>query len=213
MSRGKSTTMPDTRPIFLVDCDGPLADLCHLWYKRHNQTCRICTEPLTPEKVVSWDTHKYVACGKHIYSYLETDMTIWRYARTIPGAKRILRRMSEYVRPVVVTTVTAGPQARLYRVEWIRRHFPFINPLDIVITKEKTCVRGDIILDDAPHNLVNHTAERLVLDYPWNRDFSDALRVFNWDDVEARVREYLELGVPDGQRRDLRPSERGGAGR
>lgn len=200
--------MPDTRPIFLVDCDGILADLPEIWYRRHNKTCPVCVKPLTIDMVTDWNTHQFVDCGKMVYEYLN-DPTIWRDVRPIKGSKRTLARMSAYVRPIVVTTVTSGRLARFNRIAWIRRHFPCVNPYDIVITANKRCVRGDIILDDAAHNLVDHTAERLVLDYPWNRNFSDALRVFNWDDVEARVREYLELGVPDGRPRHLRPSERG----
>lgn len=205
LSRGQRKLMADNRAIFLVDCDGPLADLPSIWYERHNRTCTVCSKPLTIDMVHDWYLHQFVECGKDVYKYLD-DPTIWRDVRPHRNAQRILRRMTSYVRPVVVTTVTSGLQARLYRIQWIRKHFPYINPLDIVITDKKSCVNGDILLDDAPHNLADHTAHRLVLDYPWNRNFSDALRVFNWEDVEACVREYLELGVPDGRlRRSLRP--------
>jgi 5'-nucleotidase len=178
------------RPIFAVDCDGVLANLHQPWYDLHNEHCNICQEPLTIDKVKSWDTHEYVACGKQIYLYLK-NQELWRNLPVIPLAQPILQQLAEIVRPVVVTSVTFGERARFYRIEWIRRHFPFLDPGDIVIATKKECVKYDIILDDNPENLTLHSAYRLVLNYPWNSNFSDAIRVFDWEDVYYCIQQYV----------------------
>jgi 5'(3')-deoxyribonucleotidase len=188
--------MPDTRPVFIVDCDDCLGDLHTAWYERHNRLCRICTQPMTIERTLTWHVYEHVECGMEIYRYL-VEPTLWRDMKPKRDAQRILPRIAKYMRPVVATHVTLqliGEQAVKYRIAWVRKHFPCIDPHDIVIIENKASIRGEMILDDNPENLKNHTASRLMLDYPYNRDFSDAVRVFNWHDIELRTREYLDIG-------------------
>jgi 5'-nucleotidase len=182
--------MTSTPGVLLVDCDGILADLAGIWYARHNRTCTVCTEPLTTEKVLTWNVHKFTACGKAIYSYLD-DPSIWRDVRPIKGARSAMRRLARFVQPVVVTTVTAGKACRAERIKWIRRYFPSIKDYNIVITANKASVKGDLLFDDAPHNLSVFPGSKLVLDYPYNQSFQDAIRVRDWVEAEARIREYF----------------------
>jgi 5'(3')-deoxyribonucleotidase len=185
----RTETMP--KATLLLDCDGVLADLHTPWYAMHNAECRICQEPLTYDKVVTWDTHKYVACGKAIYSYLARP-ELWTRPRPLPLARPALVALSPYVRPVVVTSIPAelGQQARLNRIAWIRTHFSVVAAHDIVITDKKDSVSGDILVEDRTATLNSHPAEGICIAHPWNQDYAGT-RVADWKEAYVRIRQYL----------------------
>lgn len=57
---------------------------------------------------------------------------------------------------------------------------------------------GDFMFDDAPKNLRNHPATRIMMDYPYNRDFHDCHRVTSWAEAEALI--CTEVGKMQGDR-------------
>jgi 5'(3')-deoxyribonucleotidase len=183
--------MTTTKPILLLDCDGVLADLHTIWYEQHNAECRICTEPLTYNKVVTWDVHKYCACGTDIYRYL-AHPELWLRPRPIPLARAAVKRLTAITRPVVVTSIASslGPQVRAARVHWVRKHFPMIAAHDIVIADKKDSVFGDILVEDRTATLNSHRAEGICIAHPWNQDYQGT-RVADWKEAYERITQYL----------------------
>jgi len=183
-------------PVVCFDCDGVLADLATIWFETHNRSCIVCTEPLVMDRVVRWNTHEFTACGTGVYRYLN-DAELWKRIKPVPGAQETIRCLSwmKILRPVVVTTISQGPVVRAERIAWIRKYFPWIDPGAIVITKDKDCVRGDMLIDDALHNLYNFSGRRVVLDYPYNREpaTTDAVE-WNVFGTITRVRDWYQLG-------------------
>lgn len=88
--------------------------------------------------------------------------------------------------------VTASPaNAMKDKANWVRKHLPFVPRHNLVVTYRKDLVRGDFTFDDAPRNLERCRATRIIMDYPYNRDFADCYRVLNWAEFEALMDEVL----------------------
>lgn len=175
-----------TLPILLLDCDGVLGDLITPWFDMHNAECKVCTEPLTRDMILEWDTHKFAACGKHVYTYLARH-ELWSRPRPMPYARAAVEKLTRIARPVVVTAVTQPFAAA--RIAWVRRYFPMIAAHDIVIADKKDSVRGDVIVEDRTSTLNSHPAEGICIAHPWNADYRGT-RVADWREAYDRIRQY-----------------------
>jgi len=183
------------RPILLFDLDGICCDLMKKWLAAYN---RDYNDNLRPEDITTWDWEKFVKpeCGKRIYHYLNRP-GFFADLEPIAGCVESLGRLAEVCELVVVT---ASPrQAAGDKIAWVRRHLPMVPRGNIVITHRKDLVRGDFMFDDAPKNLENHPAIRIMMDYPYNRHFHDCYRVHSWAEAERLIRRLVDL--PRGESR------------
>ncbi len=73
--------------------------------------------------------------------------------------------------------------------------FPFLDWEHIIITNNKQLVRGDILIDDGPHNLVGGEYFKILFDRPHNRNYDDAangmLRLHTWQEIDSVIHDYL----------------------
>lgn len=172
------------RPILLFDLDGICCNLMKKWLAVYNRDYH---DNLRPEDITSWDWEKFVKpeCGKRIYHYLNRP-GFFADLEPIEGCVESLERLAAICELVVVT---ASPrQAAGDKIAWVRRHLPMVPRGNIVITHRKDLVRGDFMFDDAPKNLANHPAIRIMMDYPYNRHFHDCYRVHSWAEAERLIR-------------------------
>ena len=74
------------------------------------------------------------------------------------------------------------------------RYFPFFTYNDVIITTQKKLICGDVLVDDAPHNLENGNYIRILMNAPHNRFFDEksigAARACDWDTVFRLISEY-----------------------
>lgn len=182
-------------PVLLFDLDGIVTDLVSKWLAVYNRDYH---DDLRPEGIRSWNWDQFVKpeCGKKIYHYLSRP-GFFADLKPLPGAIEILERLSRRLELVVVTASPAG--AMKDKANWVRRNLPFISKHNLVITYRKDLVRGDFMLDDAPRNLEHCRATRIMMDYPYNRDFTDCYRVPGWAEFETLMDDLLrrrDLGLP-----------------
>ncbi|MFS8640664.1 MAG: hypothetical protein LOD90_07605 [Symbiobacteriaceae bacterium] len=171
------------RPILLFDLDGVCCNLMKKWLAVYNRDYH---DNLRPEDITSWDWETFVKpeCGKRIYHYLNRP-GFFADLEPIEGCVESLGRLAAICELVVVT---ASPrQAAGDKIAWVRRHLPMVPKGNIVITHRKDLVRGDFMFDDAPKNLRNHPAIRILMDYPYNRHFHDCYRVHSWAEAEQLI--------------------------
>lgn len=175
------------RPILLFDLDGVCCNLMKKWLAVYNRDYH---DNLRPEDITSWDWETFVKpeCGKRIYHYLNRP-GFFADLEPIEGCVESLGRLAAICELVVVT---ASPrQAAGDKIAWVRRHLPMVPKGNIVITHRKDLVRGDFMFDDAPKNLRNHPAIRILMDYPYNRHFHDCYRVHSWAEAEQLIRRLV----------------------
>lgn len=175
------------KPVLLFDLDGVCADLARKWLAVYNRDWH---DHLTLDDIVEWEWHRFVRpeCGRRIYHYL-SQPGFFADLDPIPGCVEVLARLADRCELVVVS---ASPkEAMADKVRWVRRHLPFVHPKNIVLTYRKDLVRGDFMFDDAPRNLRHFQGVRILMDYPYNRDFHDCYRVRNWAEFEALMQDLL----------------------
>ena len=111
------------------------------------------------------------------------------FIRELPpceGARRFIRALSRMGEIFVATSV--APACAGERVTSILKYFPEIPPENILIGSRKDMLHGDILLDDAMHNIANSRIQYPVLfRQPWNRRESGALAVSTYDEFLSFV--------------------------
>jgi 5'(3')-deoxyribonucleotidase len=175
------------KPVLLFDLDGICCNLMKKWLAHYN---RDYDDHLTEADITSWEWGDFVKpeCGKRIYHYLNRA-GFFADLEPIEGCVETLGRLAEICELVVVT---ASPkEAAGDKMRWVQRHLPMVPKGNVVVTYRKDLVRGDFMFDDAPKNLRNHPATRIMLDYPYNRDFHDCHRVHSWAEAEALIRSLV----------------------
>lgn len=171
------------KPILLFDLDGICCNLAKKWLAVYN---RDYNDNLTEAEIIEWEWHKFVKpeCGKRIYHYLSRP-GFFLDLEPIPGCIESLERLQHVCELVVVTASPAAAAGD--KIRWVRQNLPMVPRENIVLTYRKDLVRGDFMFDDAVKNLRNHPATRILMDYPYNREFHDCHRVHSWAEAEAFI--------------------------
>jgi 5'(3')-deoxyribonucleotidase len=165
----------------LIDMDSVICDLMTVWHERYN---RDYDDVLTVEKLKSWSSEKYVKpeCGIKIYDYLK-EPGLFLKLKPLPNAIDVLERLNRHYDILIVTSslLSAYGEKEL----WVEEHLPFIGKQNLIFSHRKDMIVGDLLFDDAPHNLeafasTGRTA--VAMDYP-----------YNWDTPVSRVKDWLEF--------------------
>jgi len=158
------------RLTILCDLDGIVANLLGAWLPLANETYGTALEIAHIDK---WEIHECTVIGHRIYDLLTPDL--FGALAPIPGALDALERLHSAGNHIVVVTAsakhlgTAGAKLR-----WIRRHLPWLDRKDVLIGHRKHLVRGDVLIDDSPANILEYRAAWpdaaiVTIDYPYNR--------------------------------------------
>lgn len=102
----------------------------------------------------------------------------------IDGMKRLMERGHEVI--IVTTILSSIPGLYEQKVEWIERYLPTFDMDDFVTTSRKDLVAGNVLFDDAIHNLepyrdAHPAAVCIAMDRPWNASWIGS-RVASWDE-------------------------------
>lgn len=172
----------------LIDMDSVIVDLMSEWHKRYNQDYE---DNLSVERLASWQTEQFVKpeCGLKVYDYLDQP-GLFLGLKPLPGAVEVLERLSR-VHDVVLAT-SSRTFAYSEKEQWVAQHLPFVGVRNLIFAHRKELIVGDLLFDDAPHNLLAFQATgrlAVAMDYPYNRDLQ-LPRVASWLEFEAFVEEW-----------------------
>jgi 5'(3')-deoxyribonucleotidase len=119
----------------------------------------------------------------------------------LPGAKTALLKMKDNGWRVVIVTslprlIYNPGQAIQEKMEWIENNLDgVIESRDLVFTYKKYLVRGDILIDDAVHNINLFPGKVIIFNQPWNRSIQNRIRVHNWKEVIPACNKIFGSGV------------------
>jgi 5'-nucleotidase len=169
----------------LVDMDSVICDLMSEWHRRYN---RDYNDDLTVDRLLCWDSEKYVKpeCGLKIYDYLK-EPGLFLGLKPLPHAIEVLERLHKSFDILIVTSSVSTAYAEKER--WVEQHLPFIDKKNLIFAHRKNMIVGDLLFDDAPHNLLGFAATgrtAVAMDYPYNRNVN-VPRVKNWLEFEKFV--------------------------
>ena len=175
--------------IILVDMDDTIERLLEHWVDLVN--CKFGYE-VTVEDVTDWDVSKAFPglTRQEVYDTL-LDNDIWKDVEPIPGAAEALQRFIGRGHQVLLVTATPYESIRGKMDDLIFRHFPFLKWEDVIVTRRKQLIRGDVLIDDGFHNLVDGEYRKILVDAPYNRQFDEKahgmIRVFSWEEIERAI--------------------------
>lgn len=175
----------------LVDMDGVLCDLMGKWLQAYNEEF---DDNLSADKLTEWGPHRFAKGGKRIYKYLSVP-GFFRDLTPLPGAIENMRRLVKADFDIVI--VTAARRGHKEKRDWVIEHLPFFDPDNMIFAHRKELIRGDIMLDDAPHNLERFSkygGEPVAMAYPYNAHVPYK-RVKSWDEFTEYVLERAKAPI------------------
>lgn len=128
--------------------------------------------------------------NNQVYAPLYED-DFWKTVKPIPGAAEVLEKLMKDGHRVFIVTASSWQTLPSKIKNVLFRYFPFVTWDQVIVTNNKQIISGDVLVDDAPHNLVNGDYIRILMDAPHNWDFDestiDAVRFKNWNDIYDHI--------------------------
>ena len=178
----------------LVDLDDTIEDLMRAWVDALNS--RHGTR-VTRKEIVDWDLSIFFPdlTDEQVYAPLTED-GFWKTVRPLEGAAEYLQMLKNDGHKVLIVTASDYRTLPSKMDDVLFYYFPMITWDDVIVTTHKQLIRGDVLVDDAIHNLINGDYEKLLMDAPHNRwldaERAGMHRVKNWSEVYTKICEISQ---------------------
>lgn len=177
--------------IILTDLDDTMWNLVECWVEILNE--RYGTSVRT-EDVTEWNISPFFPelSRDSVYSILNDD-ELWARVTPFEGCAEALTKLKDAGHTICVVTAT-NPRRCNAKIDRMLKLFPMIDKNDVIITHHKQMVKGDILIDDYPPNLLGGEYAGVLFDAPHNRSFNTGSiikRVHGWDEVVKYVEETI----------------------
>ena len=169
----------------LVDLDGVLCD----WdanFDRHiiENWAHMPDMPLTPQRR---SFNFYDGVSPEVANGISAIMNhpgFYAELQPIPGGKQALNQMLSEGHDVHICTAPwlTNPSCASDKLAWVEEHIGEGWAKRVVITKDKTLVRGDILIDDKPEITGSMVPEweQVFFTQEYNKDIDHIRRINNW---------------------------------
>lgn len=183
-------------PIVLFDSDDVTVDFLGMWVDKVNQEygTDICTD-----QVKNWNIMRCFPSltKEQVFGVLE-DTRIWHRLNPMPDSQRYLSMLYEEGYELYLATATslATCEHKRQRLKYL---FPFLDDNHIIISHNKQMIRGDVLIDDGPHNLVGGEYFKILFERPHNLSFPnekyDMHRVKEWSEVYQLIHNNFPIQI------------------
>lgn len=178
----------------LVDVDSTVAQTLPEWVRMYNQDYY---DVLDYRLIDDWEMTKFVSkeCGVKIYNYLSSPR-LYDNVQPFDGALDVIRWIRRAGHRVVY--VSAGVEGALAKFKWLEREGfePGNYAQDFVSVYDKSLIKGDLLIDDRDKNIQEFgSMSSILMDMPYNRNFSWHYRAETWQDVKEYFYEMQNYGT------------------
>ena len=176
----------------LVDMDDTIIKLLDAWVAWLNHSFGT---DVKPDDITSWDVSKAfpTLTKEQVYSPLMCD-EFWYRVSPVDGAADALQRLINDGHKVLVVTSSSHHTLRTKMDTVLFGYFPFLTWKDVIVTKHKQLIKGDILVDDGVHNLENGDYLKVLMDAPHNRNYdtecNGMIRVKTWEEAYNVIKIY-----------------------
>lgn len=181
------------RPLtILVDMDDTIVRLLDTWVMWLN---RSFGTDVKPEEVARWDMRDAfpMLTADQIYSPLLCD-DFWYQVLPVFGAQEALQRLINDGHKVLIVTSSSYQTLRTKMEVTLFGYFPFLSWKDVIVTRYKQLIRGDVLVDDGVHNLEGGEYLKILMNAPHNHMYdaesNNMIRVSGWDEAYSVITEY-----------------------
>lgn len=169
----------------LVDMDEVLERMIDTWVSWLNAKFGTTVKY---DDITKWDIEQFFpgVPETEVYAPLRCD-EFWDDIKPRDGAVNAIRRLIDRGHEVYVLTNSHYKSLASKMENVLFKYFPFLTWDNVIIAANKQMVWGDILVDDALHNLIGGHYFKILMDAPYNRSVNDREydlhRAYNWDDV------------------------------
>ena len=176
----------DAAKTVAIDVDSVLADVMLVWADEYNLRRN---DKITKDSITKWDIPTILPITPDdVYSYFSH---VWskRWTEippTEPDIGAVTKRMHRKGYRVSIITKRERPTVA-YVAKWLDFHDIYADDLLFIYDAvPKANYPFDVLIDDAPKNLVDVVAPKsaILFNQPWNRDFTWPVRVSNLSEAE-----------------------------
>lgn len=163
--------------ILLIDMDEVVANLNgYAVYLHEAET----GEAIDPASLDSWEKN-----GEVLRDYYLRG-GIYRKLSVAAHAQGVLKDLSKNHR-IFFVTAAPTPLSAYEKKAWVDEHFPFIGHMNVITTRDKDLIRGDLLLDDSPAFLPQFPGTRVLMKQPHNRSMARG------KDFDAEVNGFVQF--------------------
>lgn len=186
----------------LLDMDGPLADFdLHFWDRCNAEGYEFDVPHYSQQQHRYFTEHIPDKAHRKSARAMVDSAGWFRGLPVVRGAREGVDRLLDAGLDLWVCTkpLEVNPTCRDDKGAWIEEHFPELLHR-LIITPDKSMVRGDVLIDDAPKPawFSRATWQPLIYDLPFNR-YDPAyvgLCRFTWDVLDDRwLRAFRLMGT------------------
>lgn len=189
----------------LVDMDDTIEQLLQSWVREINKQYN---QNLAYEDVLSWDISE--CCPELTRDQIMSipfQPGFWRTVDPVPGAAEALQRLMAAGHDVFIVTATYPESVPEKMNDLLFKYFPFLSWNQVIITRQKQMIRGDVLIDDGVHNLVGGDYVKILMTAPHNKNYdaesNGMIRVNNWTEIEELIPRIEEKLLMDTAHRIL----------
>lgn len=115
------------------------------------------------------------------------EKELWDSLKPLEGSQNGLKQLIKKGYRIYLATAT-DPINFGWKLSWLKQYYPFIPEDNIIRIMDKSLLKADVLIDDCLDNLINSSAERVCLNYPWNhnelKDYAYGIRrAYGWSDI------------------------------
>lgn len=176
----------------LCDFDDVLINFCEVWVQLINE--QNGTEVKITD-VKDWEISKAfpTLTLDQIYRPLH-EVEIWNRVVPLPGAVEYLQKLKDDGHKVYIVTSSHYSTIETKIDKVLVKYFPFIDVSDVIVTRNKQMVHGDVLIDDGMHNLCGGTYKGILMTQPHNESYDlskpemrEISRANGWSDIYSII--------------------------
>ncbi|MEL6688592.1 MAG: 5'(3')-deoxyribonucleotidase [Pseudomonadota bacterium] len=112
-----------------------------------------------------------------------TEGTLMRHLPLMEGCVEVLEDLNKRYAIVICTAAMEFPNTIMPKIEWLKEHFPFLDPHLFVFCGPKQVMGTDYLIDDSPKHFPGFKGMPVLYDAPHNVGETRYDRVMNWADI------------------------------
>lgn len=169
----------------LIDMDDTLESLLPAWVQWLNDRHGLSVDH---ESISEWDMHIAFPslADEELFAPL-SDRSFWKTVMPKPNAPMYVKKLIDDGHKVYVCTASHYSTLQYKTEEVLFKYFPYLKWENVIVAHDKYLIKGDVIIDDALHNLEGRECNSiaLLMDAPHNRNVRTPFldRVHSWEEI------------------------------
>jgi 5'-nucleotidase len=176
------TVQSPRRVRIAIDMDEVMADALGEHLRRYNIRYGAS---LTAADLQGLHLEDYVPVAHREAAEAMIDASFFAGLAVLPDCQTVVQELAERYEVFIVSAAMDVPCSFDAKYRWLRRHFPFIPPTQIVFCGDKSVVDADYLIDDRARHFAQFKGRPLLFSAPHNAAETRYQRVSSWKDVRA----------------------------